>query len=355
MKFVKVDKLKANEVIAVPVLSSSDTILMQSDTILKDEYISKLMELNIDGVYIKNENQYENSIQIQEYKVEETKTKSKEIVKSILERHIYKRSDDLKKIGEAAENILDSVISEPQVIRNITEIRNISTDMYTHCINVCSLSTIMAFRLKMSEKQIKNVAMGAMLHDIGLRYIAVPYNNIRMADMNSKDALEYKKHTVFGYSSLQQEEWLSDTVKEIILFHHERIDGSGYPFQQNGDKIKAEVKLVAVCDDFDSLISGIGNEKMKIYEAIEYIKVCAGTVYDASVTHKLLESIALYPVGIQVVTSEGEIGIVVRQNADVTDRPVLRMCRHSDGSEYTDEVEKDLMKILTLFIVDTVE
>lgn len=94
-----------------------------------------------------------------------------------------------------------TVIEEPEVITNITEMRNISTDMYTHCINVCALSTIMALRLKMSEKQVRNISIGAILHDIGLRYIKVPYMNTNETYMNVKDALEYKKHTIFGYSS----------------------------------------------------------------------------------------------------------------------------------------------------------
>ena len=229
------------------------------------------------------------------------------------------------------------MLSEPEVINNITEIRNLSTDMYTHCINVCSLSTIMALRLKMSDKQVKNVSMGAMLHDIGLRYIKTPY-------MNTNE-IEYKKHTIFGYSSVQDEDWIPDIAKEIILLHHERIDGKGYPFSHKGDKLKMEVKLVSLCDDFDSLISGVGNPKLKIYEAIEYIKANQGLKYDAT--------IAVYPVGIKVITSEGETGIVVRQNKKFTDRPVIKMLKHSDGSLYEDEVEKDLMEYLTLFIVDT--
>ncbi len=48
--------------------------------------------------------------------------------------------------------------------------------------------------------------------------------------MIPEDALEYKKHTIYGYSSIQEEEWLTDVVKEIILLHHEQIDGNGFPF-----------------------------------------------------------------------------------------------------------------------------
>lgn len=398
MKKVKVKSLKGNEILALPIVTDGGTVLIHADVELKPELINRAIRLGIKSLYIKdypeevinkenynhivisseddyddvyNEGQdvsdsecadvknekkteYNNKyIENHIYKVEETAINSRTIKKNVLEKHIYRHNSDLKIIGEQAEKIIESVIEEPEVITNITEMRNISTDMYTHCINVCALSTIMALRLKMSEKQVRNISIGAILHDIGLRYIKVPYMNTNETYMNVKDALEYKKHTIFGYSSLQDEGWIPDIAKEIILLHHERIDGKGYPFQHKGDKIKTEVKLVSLCDDFESLISGVGSPKLKIYEAIEYIKANQGIKYDATITDKLLESVAVYPVGINVITSEGEMGVVVRQNHKFTDRPVIRMLKHADGSQYKDDVEKDLMEYLTLFIVDT--
>lgn len=398
MKKVKVKSLKGNEILALPIVTDGGTVLIHADVELKPELINRAIRLGIKSLYIKdypeevinkenynhivisseddyddvyNEGQdvsdsecadvknekkteYNNKyIENHIYKVEETAINSRTIIKDVLEKHIYRHNSDLKVIGEQAEKIIESVIEEPEVITNITEMRNISTDMYTHCINVCALSTIMALRLKMSEKQVRNISIGAILHDIGLRYIKVPYMNTNETYMNVKDALEYKKHTIFGYSSLQDEGWIPDIAKEIILLHHERIDGKGYPFQHKGDKIKTEVKLVSLCDDFESLISGVGSTKLKIYEAIEYIKANQGIKYDATITDKLLESVAVYPVGINVITSEGEMGVVVRQNHKFTDRPVIKMLKHADGYPYKDDVEKDLMKYLTLFIVDT--
>lgn len=398
MKKVKVKSLKGNEILALPIVTDGGTVLIHADVELKPELINRAIRLGIKSLYIKdypeevinkenynhivisseddyddvyNEGQdvsdsecadvknekkteYNNKyIENHIYKVEETAINSRTIIKNVLEKHIYRHNSDLKIIGEQAEKIIESVIEEPEVITNITEMRNISTDMYTHCINVCALSTIMALRLKMSEKQVRNISIGAILHDIGLRYIKVPYMNTNETYMNVKDALEYKKHTIFGYSSLQDEGWIPDIAKEIILLHHERIDGKGYPFQHKGDKIKTEVKLVSLCDDFESLISGVGSPKLKIYEAIEYIKANQGIKYDATITDKLLESVAVYPVGINVITSEGEMGVVVKQNHKFTDRPVIRMLKHADGSKYKDDVEKDLMVYLTLFIVDT--
>ena len=330
MKQVSVDNLKENDILAFPILSHSGTVLIHADVALTEELIERAINLGVRTVYIKDEkegivreNTSDSDTAREEeeypYRLEETANNSRQIVKKILEKHIYKHNEELKIIVNEAQRILDTVIAEPEVVNNITEIRNVSTDMYTHCINVCTLSTIMALRLKMTNK----------------------------------DAVEYKKHTIFGYSSLQDEEWLPDVAKEIILFHHERIDGSGYPFQHKGDRLKPEVKLVSICDDFDSMISGIGSEKMKIYEAIEYIKVHSGVKYDPTIASKFLDSVAAYPVGCTVYTSDGEKAVVIRQNKEAADRPVIRMTEHADGTPYTENVEYNLLKQLTMFIVDT--
>lgn len=197
MRLVKIDDLNGSEVLAVPIMSAKDQVLIQSDTVLRGEYIDKLRKYNIPSVYIKDDVKFD---------VEETLQNSKKVVESILERHIYKHNDELKRIGEQANKIIDSVLSEPEVLESVTDIRNISTDMYSHCINVCVLSTILALRLKMNDRQVRNVSMGAILHDIGLKYIQVPYIDISVSQMRASDVPEYKKHTIYGYSSIQEEE-----------------------------------------------------------------------------------------------------------------------------------------------------
>ena len=146
MRLVKIDDLNGSEVLAVPIMSAKDQVLIQSDTVLRGEYIDKLRKYNIPSVYIKDDVKFD---------VEATLQNSKKVVESILERHIYKHNDELKRIGEQANKIIDSVLSEPEVLESVTDIRNISTDMYSHCINVCVLSTILALRLKMNERQVR--------------------------------------------------------------------------------------------------------------------------------------------------------------------------------------------------------
>lgn len=357
MRCVNTDNLKGTEVLGMAVVSSSDAVLIAEGTVLNNAYIQKLRELGIRSVYIKDDDGSANKDSNKKvvFSIDDTYKESKKEIERVLEKHIYKHNDDLKKVAGEAVKIMCTVLEEPDVVNGLTEIRNISTDMYSHCINVCTMSTILALRLRMTEEQVHNIAMGAILHDIGLKYISAEYIDVDVDELNSKEQVEYKKHTIYGYSAIQEEKWLSDTAKDIILLHHEREDGNGYPFRHSGSRIRQEVKLVTVCDDFDAMISGIGRKKIKIYEAIEYIKVNAGIIYDTAVASKLLKTMAVYPVGTKVVTSEGETGIVEKQNVAAPERPVIKIISDAEGKEYSVPVMKDLMKYLTLFIVDTVD
>lgn len=354
MQYTSVDELKGNEILGVPILSSTDVILIGEGTRLDKDYIEKIKEMGIYFVYIKEESEIaEEATQV--YSVSETYEESKKALKGILEKNVYKNNDELKKVIVEARHIMDSVTEKPEVIENLTEIRNISTDMYSHCINVCAMSTIMALRFRMTEKQVQDIAMGAILHDIGLRELQVPYIDIDMEELTQEEQEEYKKHTVTGYNLVKNEKWISDVAKEIILNHHEHVNGGGYPFDHKDLKLSQEVKLVTVCDDFDALISGIGRRKMKIYQAIEYIKVNAGIIYDRNVAEKILKTVAAYPVGTKVVLSDNSKGIVIKQNSGLPERPIVRITQYSNGKPVVTEVIKDLMKVLTLFIVDTVD
>ena len=149
-------------------------------------------------------------------------------------------------------------------------------------------------------------------------------------------------------------DWISPTAKDIIISHHERLDGSGYPFHLKGDRIKIGSKIAAVSDEFDSRVYGNLTEKMKVHDAIDYIVSQAGNLFDFNVVKAFVASVAAYPTGALVVTNQNEVGIVLRQNPKCPTRPVIRILKEKDGKKPDKWTEKDLTKELTLFIVDTI-
>jgi HD-GYP domain-containing protein (c-di-GMP phosphodiesterase class II) len=169
-----------------------------------------------------------------------------------------------------------------------------------------------------------------------------------------KEQKEIKKHTIYGYSAVEKVEWLSQTSKDIIINHHERLDGSGYPFHIKKDRIRIGSKIAAVCDDFDSKVYGNMTSKMKVHDAIDYIVSQAGILFDFHVVKAFIDSVAAYPTGSIVITNQEETGIVLRQNLQCPTRPVIRIIKNKNGNKPENWVEKDLTKELTLFITDTI-
>ena len=94
---------------------------------------------------------------------------------------------------------------------------------------------------------------------------------------------------------------------------------------------------------------------MKVYEAIEYLKNTSGVLFDPKIVKVFLSFTAVYPAGSRVKTSEDEIAVVLSQNKDFQDRPILRIIKDKDGKFVTEEIIKDMVKIPSLFIKEVLD
>lgn len=333
-----VNELKENEVLARHILTETGSELIAAGTVLKTEYIDKLKELGITFVYIeeKSKSDFE----------EEVGEKTKEEVKNILETHVYKNSSDLSAICEVADKIIEEVINEEKIIEQIASVKRIRSDLYSHSVNVCAMASVLALKNGLEDNKVKEIARGSLLHDIGLRYVTVEYENNDVENCGGIGTLEYKKHTIYGYDAVKQAMWLGDTAKDIILFHHERLDGKGFPLKLKKKQIKNEVQIFSVCDAFDEMICGIGCEKKKNYEAIEYMRDYSNIKFNAKYVEQLMNIAAMYPCGTNVLLSTGQRGIVKSQNKGYIDRPVVNII--DENKNILSVI--DMVKNLTVFI-----
>ena len=349
MKRVGINQIVGNEKIAKDICLGNGTILLPAGSILKKDYIKYLISLSIMHVYIEDTVDIKVDVATEELIQEQCK----QIVKTTIEKYSYCGSAELKNIIKAADNILQDIIKQPEILYNISCVREKSESSYAHSINVAALSVLVALRMKLQESRVKDIAIGALLQDIGVMFIPFDCSNVILDEADEITKKEIRKHVINGYTVVENEKWISNVSKDIILSHHERDDGSGYPMHLTKEKIRFETKIVALCDQFDSLVYGYFCKKLKVHEAIDYILSNSGTKFNQKIVKKFIESVAAYPIGTYVVTNEKEIGIVIRQNDKIPTRPVIQMIQDSNGEKYTTVVEKDLTKELTLFIRDT--
>ena len=346
-KICKIDDLTGKDRLANNIITGDYNILLSEGVVLRQDYIEKLKELNIKEVYVWDEKEIAESVAILKNDLEES---FKLKVRDILEKHTYCHNEELIELSQTADHIIINILEEEEVLQKIYDIRERSSDIYEHSVSICSLATVVALRMNLSHELVHDIGVGCLLHDLGLRYLTADYIDHDLKEMTEFEYSEYKKHPVYAYSALQGENWISNVSKNMILYHHERIDGSGYPLKATD--IPLECRIIQVCEAFDEMICGIGCKRTKVYEAVEYLKNFKDIKFDGRIVDIFLEFTAVYPAGTYVRTNEGEIGIVMRQNKQFPGRPVLRIVEDRNGDAVN--IIKDLLEVNNIYIKEVI-
>lgn len=265
MKRYRVSELTGNEILAKPVYLENGQILLDAGTKLKTSYKESLTALEIYEVFVTDsiEGHQKTNLCYPQEKFLQLQTELQEI----LAQHIYKENSGLKKIDILADKItnLFQKIENPQYI----DMRARSSNLYEHIMYTSWLVFVLGKEYGFSETRLKDMMLGCLLHDLGYCYVNINYKNCCREKMTPQEIFELKKHTILAYTALEKENWIPDISRKMILFHHERLDGSGYPLKQKC--IEPECRMIQICDAFDSGISGIGCQKKSMEKVFEEI------------------------------------------------------------------------------------
>ncbi|MDE7239764.1 MAG: HD domain-containing protein [Lachnospiraceae bacterium] len=348
MKLTKVDQLEEGNVLEQDIMTREYQVLLGSGTVLKKEYIEKLKELGINEVFIHDELK----IPVKEILIlrNDMEKGFHDKIRDVIEKHTYQHNDELQELCQTADAIIMEILKENSVLEKVYDIKERSADLYEHSISLCTLVTLLALKYSLRNDTVHDMGIACLLHDLGLRYLTLNYKDTNMTEMSEIEFNEYKKHPVYAYTSLKNEKWLSNESKNMILMHHEHIDGSGYPL--HATSIPLTIQIITICDMFDEMISGIGYKRKKVHEAVEFLRTAANQLFPQQLVDNFLNFIAIYPVGTKVKLSTGEEAIVVKQNHAFPDRPIIRIIRDKNGKTVTKEIVRDLVKEASIFVED---
>lgn len=125
---------------------------------------------------------------------------------------------------------------------------------YTHSIDVAIISLMIAGELGYTDKDMENIGLGALLHDVGK--LLIPKSIIQKpGPLNDMEMVFIRQHCELGMSSLESCR-LPKECTDIVLQHHERLDGSGYPKGLKGDEISRNARIVMIADSLDAITAG---------------------------------------------------------------------------------------------------
>lgn len=355
MRVVSVSSLKGDEILGKQIFDESGRVLLNAGVELTPFYIERIKQLGILSVYIDDD--ISKNVIIEESISDKTRQMSKHAVKQMIEVYCREGKTDNSSIMNSVNSVIDDILSNKNVLINVAEISSSDNNIYSHSVNVCVLSTIIGTHMGYSMSKLRDIATGAMLHDIGR--IKMLNDKKILAEHNNKEELDKYielMHPKVGYDFLGEQHVWNAYVKVAALMHHERCDGSGYPLKLKGEEINQIAKIVSICDVFDNLISGRGSEESKtVYEAIEYLVGMSNIYFDEEMVRKFTMNIAAFPTGSGVVLSSNEKGLVIKQNNSMPMRPVIKVIYDKAGNMLSDPYEVDLLKELTFFITKTCE
>ena len=336
MRIRAVSKLIGGEILAEAILTREKEILIPKGTELKSEYIPLIQSLEIESLML--EDPYEDYEKPHFIIQENSIKKYTESVRKLMEGHIYHENDKSLKIFEVIANDIVKEINN-STAEAILDMKERSSNLYEHTIMVTLLSVLVGKKLKLDEQRLYNLALGCLLHDIGLRYVTIPYEDRDLTTVEPAEMIEYKKHTILGYSALQDEKWIPQISRKMILSHHENMEGTGFPMKQKYKE--TECRIIQACDAFDCYISGMECKRMSVQEALDIIIGNAGKKYDKAVVDNLVSTVAKYPVGTTVKTNVEERGVVISQTVD-PENPIIMILNTDECSERNLMLEENI-------------
>lgn len=336
MRIRAVSKLIGGEILAEAILTREKEILIPKGTELKSEYIPLIQSLEIESLML--EDPYEDYEKPHFIIQENSIKKYTESVRKLMEGHIYHENDKSLKIFEVIANDIVKEINN-STAEAILDMKERSSNLYEHTIMVTLLSVLVGKKLKLDEQRLYNLALGCLLHDIGLRYVTILYEDRDLTTVEPAEMFEYKKHTILGYSALQDEKWIPQISRKMILSHHENMEGTGFPMKQKYKE--TECRIIQACDAFDCYISGMECKRMSVQEALDIIIGNAGKKYDKAVVDNLVSTVAKYPVGTTVKTNVEERGVVISQTVD-PENPIIMILNTDECSERNLMLEENI-------------
>lgn len=230
---------------------------------------------------------------------------------------------ELKNIANSiATDLIDAIESNDAVALNINDLQTNDEYTFKHSVDVATIAMIIAKTEKYSKQQIHDIGMSGLLHDIGKT--KVPANILNKPGRLTPDEFEImKKHSEFGYDMVKDEPGIEKEISLAVLQHHEKRDGSGYPYGIGEAEISDFAKILTVSDIYDALVTDRPYKQgIEPRQAVEMLMAMTGQL-DMTALKAFLSSMILYPVDSIVRLSNGEIALVVRKNDSYLMRPMV--------------------------------
>lgn len=339
--FVRTSSLREGMKIDQVIKDRLDRTLIARGTLLDEYVIDALKKRGVTGVYIREGEEDPEPEKPEKpippmvkktieklRKQDASKVRLSESVKKRVSegiQYLYNNSDSQQFTDTSTKitnDLMKAINDNDALAVDISTLKTSDEYTFKHSVDVATLSMIIAKNQGLPEKDIYNIGISGLLHDMGKSKIPTEILN-KPGRLDDEEFAVMKSHSVLGYDILKTKKEFSGPISLAVLQHHEKMNGKGYPFGFTSDKICPYAKILSVTDVYDALVTERPYKKsFSQRTAVEMIMSMTEEL-DMTAMRTFLSSVILYPVDSTVQLSNGEEARVVKNNKSSVMRPVV--------------------------------
>ena len=216
---------------------------------------------------------------------------------------------DLAPLGPVVDDIRAEIERDAKALFSVTRLKKKDDYTYLHSVAVCALMVALAQQMGYENDQARELGIAGLLHDVGK--IGTPDDILQKpGELSETERKVIRNHPEHGHTMLSEMRGISPVALDVCLHHHEKVDGTGYPFGLAGEEISVFTRMAAVCDVFDALTSYRSYKKSMSDEmALEKMWSWEGH-FDRHILGQLMIAIHAIPAGFLVRLSDDTLAVI---------------------------------------------
>lgn len=247
------------------------------------------------------------------------------------------RQIEMEQIEPLVEHMVESIFSRQDALLPLARLKAHDEYTFQHSVSVCALMTSFARALELPREIIREIAIGALLHDVGKARVPDEILN-KPAKLTDAEFAKMKNHVVQSKIILQDTPGISDIALDVAAQHHERFDGTGYPNKLKGEEISLYGQMGAIVNVYDAITSNrVYHKGMPPTEALRKLLEWSKFHFKPELVQAFIRAVGIYPTGSLVRLESRRLAIVQSQNADQMLQPVVKVIFHTRGHYLTPE------------------
>ncbi len=236
--------------------------------------------------------------------------RSKEVMRGVFEDARLGCAIHSPSMNGVVEDIIGAVSVESQIFLTVARLKSKDDYTYLHSVAVCALMVSVGRHLGMAKSEVHDLGIAGLLHDVGKMAIPDAILN-KQASLTDKEFENIRTHPEKGYQLLLESPRIPKIAMDVCRHHHEKMDGTGYPFGLRNEELSFAVRLGAICDVYDALTSNRAYKKAwSPHKALGEMSQWEGH-FDLKILAALAQAIGIFPSGLLVRLSSGRLALLL--------------------------------------------